>query len=499
MTVTATGDAADRGVLCLVLHAHMPYVEGFGTWPFGEEWLWEAIAAVYLPLLRVLPGHPVTLGLTPVLCDQLEAVRGDVRHRLTAFLREVRREVHDEDAAGLDRGGEPLLAAEVRRAGEDYAAADRELERLGGDLIGAFSELTGQGPIELWAGPATHPVLPLIATDAARRLQLASGLAAHEARFGELGGGMWLPECAYEPGLERELAAFGVRCFCVDQTDQLASGSLEHLTPVATDAGPVAVPVDWQTVSLVWDERSGYPAAGTYRDSHRRTVHDRMPWANHGGPYDREAASATAREHAEDFVRRTIERLETQRRDRGRPGLVCCALDAELLGHWWYEGPLWLEAVLAEAPRRGLELATLPAALDRVEPQPRELIASSWGRSRDLSTWDAPDVADLTFEARTAELDLVAAAGSRDEGNARPGRRVTLARAARELLALQSSDWAFMRSRALAGAYPLERVAGHRAALDAALASLEDSRAPVPDPALRNLAPALDHSPLTAP
>ena len=81
---------ADRGALALVLHSHMPYVEGFGTWPFGEEWLFEAVATVYLPLLELLDGAPVTLGLTPVLCDQLEAMRGAAGERFLTYLREVR-------------------------------------------------------------------------------------------------------------------------------------------------------------------------------------------------------------------------------------------------------------------------------------------------------------------------------------------------------------------------------------------------------------------------
>ncbi|HEV2075517.1 MAG TPA: hypothetical protein VGR10_04715, partial [Thermoleophilaceae bacterium] len=268
--------AGDRGVLCIVLHAHMPYVEGFGTWPFGEEWLWEAVATSYLPLLELLPGRPVTVGLTPVLCDQLELLVGETADRLRTFPREVGVEAHEEDARGLERSGQGPAAAELRRAAGDYTAADQALEALGGDLVGAFGRLASDGPAELWAGPATHPVLPLLATDAGRRLQLASGVGGHERRFGGFEGGVWLPECAFEPGLEGELSDFGIRAFCVDQTDALGLGSLENLEPVATAGGPVAVPVDWLTVARVWDRERGYPAADAYRDTHRRTTHDRM-------------------------------------------------------------------------------------------------------------------------------------------------------------------------------------------------------------------------------
>jgi 1,4-alpha-glucan branching enzyme len=470
---------ARPGALALVLHSHMPYVEGFGTWPFGEEWLWEAVACVYLPLLELLDGAPVTVGLTPVLCDQLEALRGDAGERYLRFLREVRAPVHEEDASGLDAGGERLLAAEVRRAAEDYTFAEREFERRGRDLVGSFRELDR---VELWSSAATHALLPLIATDPGMRLQLVTGIASHVARLGEWGGGFWLPECAYTPGLERDLADHGVRAFCVDQTDV---EGFDHLLPVATGAGPVAVPIDWETVELVWSERHGYPADGAYRDYHRRTLHDLRPWDNAGRPYDREGACELARAHAGDFVDRAAARLSGG-------GLLCCALDTELLGHWWYEGQSWLAAVLEQAPRRGLRLVTVSEGLELVEPVERPLTASSWGRGKDLSTWDAPPVAEFAFATRGAELRTVAAAAARSVP------RAALERAARELLALQSSDWAFMATRELAADYPRERLDAHLASHDAALAALPDSPA-APEPQLRHLAPHLDLAPLTTP
>jgi 1,4-alpha-glucan branching enzyme len=467
------------GALALVLHSHMPYVEGFGTWPFGEEWLWEAVACVYLPLLDLIDGAPVTVGLTPVLCDQLDAMRGEPGERYLRFLRDVRAPIHAEDAAGLERGGETRLAAEVRRAADDYTRAESAFEERGGDLVGAFRELE---QVELWTSAATHALLPLIATDAGLRLQLATGTASHLHRFDHWGGGFWLPECAYVPGLERELADHGVRAFCVDQT---GVEGFDHLCPVATEPGPVAVPIDWETVQLVWNEDDGYPAHPLYRNYWGRTVHDLKPWSNAGQPYDHEAALALAREHARDFVTRAAARLE-------RGGLLCCALDTELLGHWWYEGQAWLRAVLDEAEAQGVRLVTGSEGIELVEPRARDLSASTWGRGKDFTTWDAPPVAELAFAARSAELRTVAAVAGHGSPHA------ALERAARELLAMQASDWSFMVTRDLAADYPVERMRLHGAALDAALAALTDSAA-APDPQLRGLAPHLDLAPLTTP
>jgi 1,4-alpha-glucan branching enzyme len=486
--------SSDRGALSLVLHSHMPYVEGFGTWPFGEEWLWEAVACVYLPLLDLLEetAAPLTLGLTPVLCDQLATLPGPAGERLLGYLRDTRPWVHAEDAAGLERAGELGLAAEVRRAAGDYTRAADAVDACAGDLLERFAQVAAGSSLELWTSAATHAVLPLLATDAGLDLQAATGIAGHRRRFGGWQGGFWLPECAYAPGLEHALAPHGVRAFCVDQTFALGHGSFEQLEPVATRAGPVAVPIDWQTVELVWSDRSGYPADPRYRDYHRGTVHHMRPWANGGGVYSADVARAAARNHARDFVERAVARLDEYSARRGRPGVLCCAFDTELLGHWWYEGLEWLRCVVAEAEACGLELAALWDAVGRVEPVRRPLAPSTWGTDKDLTTWDSPRVGELAFLARSAELRTVAAATA--GASAGPA----FERAARELLAAQASDWPFQVTRELASEYPVERVRGHLAAHDAALRALADSAA-VPEPSLRNLAPDLALSSLVAP
>ena len=417
--------------LSIVLHTHMPYVEGFGTWPFGEEWLWEAIATSYLPLLDVLDRHPgkVTLSITPVLADQLEAP--GVVERCLAFLREVRPASH-----ALDLAERPSAALEYSAA--RYAWAADALERRG-DLIQAFA------PHVSWTSAATHAVLPLLGTDAGIRLQLETGIASHRARFGGWGGGLWLPECAHAPWLDGLLQEAGVHVACVDWTDVLGAGPRPAQR---TEAGVVLAPLDRAAMDLVWHHR-GYPAHGDYRDSHRLTPRAHAAHANDGSPYDPERGAARAREHARDFVSRLTEHSTI-------------ALDTELLGHHWHEGVTWLETVLEEADVVGLEVGETCAA-PHADP-------TSWGEGRDLRTWSAPAARGLAWTQRSAENAALAT---------RPP-----ARALRELLALQSSDWAFLITRGTAGDYPRERAAAHHEAFTSALAGELE-------PELRNLAPHL--------
>lgn len=511
--------SADRGELAIVLHSHMPYVEGFGTWPFGEEWLLEAIAASYLPLLRVLEaaaeraGQGVaTVGVTPVLADQLAVP--ELGARFLRFMRDVRRECHRQDAEGLDAAGRHADAQSLRRSARDYEWAADDFERRGGDLLAPLRRLHDAGAIELWASAATHAVLPMLATEQGVRLQVATGVGAHRERFGAWSGGFWLPECAYRPGIEEPLAAAGVRVFCVDQTGH--GDPMDQLEPVGA-GGAVAMPIDWPTIALVWDEH-GYPADPAYRDYHAQTVNGMRAWTNGGEPYDHDAAAARAREHARHFVDCVIARGDAYRATRGRAGLVVCALDTELLGHWWYEGPGWLEEVFAHAGERGLRLTTLPAALERRDPVARPLAQSSWGTGKDLRTWDSPPVADFVWAARRAELDLVAALGSAEKSTL-ADRAGTARRAARELLALQASDWSFMRTRELAGEYPALRVRNHASRFGEAITALRQGMAHFRamqagtrqdgtangqanaafDEHLRGLAPGLELAPLLEP
>jgi 1,4-alpha-glucan branching enzyme len=463
------------GDLAIVLHSHMPYVEGFGTYPFGEEWLFDAVIRSYLPVLEV--AREVTMTVTPVLADQLED-RGTAE-RLRRFLVEWRVGAAEADLGEVEEECRPAGEAELAR----YRRALELLEEAGGDPLSAFQRAAREGRVALAASAATHAVLPLLATRQGLGLQLDAGLRSHRRRFGAAAG-FWLPECAYEPGLEWRLAEHGVEWFCVEQSAHQAP--LEALAPVATEAGPTALPIDWEAVAWLWS-LGGYPSDPAHAQFHGKSMRGMRIWRVGGGAYDPAAAEAAARRQAGEFLAAAATRLRAFAAERGRRGLLVFAIDTELLGHWWSEGAIWLRAVLEGAEAAGVRPLTIPRALELHEPLRRPLRASSWGEGKDLRTWDSPPVADLAWGARRLELRLLRALRAGLGGAAAE-------RAARQLLAAQASDWAFLDRRGEAGDYAFQRATDHaRAALEAI-----DSPS-VTDPRMRSLAPDLRIAPLLEP
>ena len=463
LTATATAGTGE-GTLALVLHTHMPYVEGYGTWPFGEEWLWEAAATSWLPLLDVLDDR-VTLSVTPVLADQLAAP--GAAERLRAFLLDLRARTHALDLEAAAGGAAPGARGQRGRLRRAPRSASTR------------SAATSAG--RSWRAPRGRARPRTRCCRCARRRRRPAAAAD-----GDRG-----PPRARRGAVARRPLAARVRARAVAGPAARGGrrprhlrrphrrpgrGRPGHLRPRRTPAGPLLVPVDRSVVELVWSE-GGYPAHAAYRDYHALTERHHRAWANDGAPYDADRAAGQVAADAADFVARVAARL------RGG-GLCVCALDTELLGHWWFEGPAWLRAVLAEADRAGLAVQSLDDAVAAAAPAdlpPGAERVTTWGTPRTLWTWSGPQVADLAFGVRDAELRVVAAGAAAGD------------RALRELLALQASDWAFLATRGTAGPYPRERAAGHRAALDRALAG-DDG-----DGRVRALAPHLRQAALLAP
>ncbi len=467
---------SSAGDLAIVLHSHMPYVEGFGTYPFGEEWLFDAVVRSHLPVLEV--AERLTMTVTPVLADQLEdagarraaaasswSTSGSARRRPTSTRcrPSAARPVRPSSVATATPS-----SCSTRSAAIPCAPSARRRSRAG------------------WSSPPRRRPTPCCRCSppvSGLRLQLDAGIRSHRRRFG-WAGGFWLPECAYVPGLEGALGEQGVRWFCVDQSAH--RDPLDALTPVATAAGPTALPIDWEAVSWVWS-LDGYPSDPAYAQFAGKSLRGIRIWKVGGGAYEPEAAREATRRQADEFLAATAARLREFSSARGRRGLMVFAIDTELLGHWWSEGADWLGEVVARAESAGVRLLTASEALAEHDGERTPLEASTWGEGKDLRTWDSPPVADLAWGARRLELRVLRALSRGLRGPA-------AMRAARELLAAQASDWAFLDRRGEAGDYAFQRATDHA---EAALEAIDSGSAT--DPHMRSLAPDLSISPLLQP
>ncbi len=442
------------GRFALVLHSHLPWLRGHGTWPVGEEWLHQAIATSYLPVIDMLQrladaGHRdlVTIGVTPILAAQLDdrGVHDDAGAWIADWLWRTR-ELDDPVAAGRE-------AAEATRR-----LAQLDTHRAG--FSPALRRLADAGVIELLAGPAAHPFQPLL-DERVARFSLRTGLDDHRQRFGNTRG-IWAPECGYRPGLEQLYADQGVGHFLLDGPTVRHVGHQTHSAWTVGDTDVVAFARDLDVTYRVWSPRKGYPGHPEYREFHvvdqlgfrTRRVSSATVHGQDKAPYDPDLAARAVRRDAEDFVRVVRERLQSLQQFRSDP-LVVAAYDTELFGHWWHEGPDWLEQILTMLPQAGVEVTTLQGAYDsvagRIDPE-----AGSWGSGKDFRVWDGPQVSALVDDNDDLQRRWL-----KLTDDSRDPRQDELATQA--LLALQS-DWAFMISKDSAAEYARVRHAGHHAA-----------------------------------
>ena len=451
------------GRFALVLHSHLPWLRGHGQWPVGEEWLHQAIAHSYVPVLETLErlaeaGHRdlLTLGVTPVLAAQLDDP--DVVAGTGAWVADWMwrsQEVTDRQAAA-----------------REAEAAAHVAQRLAGHRAGfspALRRLADAGVIELLGGPAAHPFQPLL-DERVAAFSLRTGLDDHRQRFGHPSGGIWAPECGYRPGLERTYAQAGVSHFLMDGPTMLHVGRSTDQAWRVGDTDVVAFGRDLDVTYRVWSPRKGYPGHAEYRDFHvvdalgfrTRRVTSSTVHGMDKAPYDPHAAAAAVERDAHDFVdvvRRRLLELP------GPDPLVVAAYDTELFGHWWHEGPAWLERVLTLLPEAGVQVTTLDRArrpAGRIDPE-----AGSWGSGKDFRVWAGPQVADMVDDNHDLQRRWLKLA---DSPHPAQGDLATQA-----LLALQS-DWAFMVSKDSAAQYARERHAGHHAAFARIAAAIETGR-----------------------
>ncbi len=528
MLTTATHKPA--GFLTFTLHAHLPYVVNHGTWPHGMEWLHEAAAETYLPLLRVLArlekdgiGLHCNLNLSPVLMEQLA-------HPvfIAEFPKYVTRKIVSarEDEAFFTQSGEAHYAETARFWVRFFQQALEDFEALGGSIIQGFKHFHQAGLIEIITCGATHGYMPLLGTDESVRAQVRTATATHKKHIGEHPKGIWAPECGYRPagmwsfpvpnadgtptpapydriGVEQALSESSLDYFFVDthlveeseripSPYELLNGAVPHdpkvlemthheyrslYQPYYVD-GPydkryatTIFPRDPRTGLQVWSGDTGYPGDGNYVDFHKK----RWPgghryWRVTGPkvdmgdkePYYPHEAAEKVKSHASHFVHLVYEALKNGLHD-AIPPILCSPFDAELFGHWWFEGPLWLEAVartLHDYPI-GIELISCSNYLRKY---PRAgfiaMHEGSWGAEGTNQVWMNPETSWTYTHIYPAELYTRDVCSGNAWRETALGTRI-VKQMCRELLLLESSDWQFLITTGAARDYAELRFLTH--------------------------------------
>ncbi len=496
------------GRLVLFLHAHLPYVRHVDRANVLEEdWLFEAITDVYLPLCRNLDRWhrervPVrlTLSVSPTLVamlkDRLLIQRfADRLDKLLALAaREVTRTRGTPEA--------PLAAHYLARL---EATRDDFFDRYDHDLVEAFARAQRRGQLELATTAATHAFLPHHAPHPELvRAQLRVALREHRQAFHAAPRGFWLPECGYFPGLDDDLAEEGLEYFVLD-THGVANADpppiLEHYAPILCPSGVAAFPRDPASSAAVWSDATGYPGAAEYRERHRDAGHDLAEDALEGllledgrrrsvglkyhrvtgkdvalgdkAPYDLAAAAARVERDAEHFVAARAADARLVARTRGHAAVLVAPYDAELFGHWWYEGPEFLDAVVRRvANDPDLTLATPTDVLAGDRFQLASPAHSSWGHGGYGWTWLNESTDWILPQLHAAYERLARHVASRPAPLA--GR--ALRQAARELLLASASDWPFLVTNASVTEYANARVEEHLARFTRLVDAVESER-----------------------
>lgn len=518
------------GCLCIVLHGHLPYVLHHGSYPHGEAWLYEAAAETYLPILdmigeaALLQARPaVTIGLTPILLEQL--ANDYFKTGFVVYLNE-RIDRARQDRREFESRNELHFAYLAERWEQWYGRNLQTFERINRDIPSEFAARFREGHIQLLTSNATHCYMPMVLNDQMLNAQMSCGTLASKKHLGVMPRGMWLPECAYRPhwehwlpavlydnprnrpGIESFIAAAGVTHFFVDThliTGGHPLGTLDqgNFRPVSEHGmywdprrgwrqplSPVGVVSEPQTPAVfafarhprvseqVWSGSIGYPGAGEYLEFHRKSgerglryhkVTDNKAPLSDKHPYYPDDIQGKVFEHARHFCDVVREVLQAYKNETGRAGVVVAPFDAELFGHWWFEGPRFLRDVILTLNRESdIRLLTAEEALyhhpaDKVMRLPE----GSWGEKGNHSVWINDRnrwMWEIEYRAEGRFLKLL---HELPWQTSEPVRQM-MRRAGRQLLLLQSSDWPFVVHSHGAVDYGIQRFSGHATNFDRA-------------------------------
>jgi len=490
-----------KGYLCLFLHAHLPFVRHPEEEIFLEEnWLFEAITETYLPLLDVFERlvadgvyFRITMSLTPALASMLlDPLLQDryIRHidRLIELAgKEAQRTAHHPEYR-------PLAEMYHRRFME---AKDAFVNRYRRDLTAAFKKFQDLGNLEIVASCATHGFLPnLRINPQSVRAQVHMGADYYRRIFGRDPKGFWLPECGYYPGLDRVLGEAGIRYFFLDSHGILNADPAPRYSvyaPVYCPSGVAAFGRDWESSKQVWSSKEGYPGDIDYREYYRdigweldydyikpyvhpdgfRTNTGIKYWRITGDteskePYRPDAAREKAARHAGNFMFNRERQIEHQAGLMDRRPIVVAPYDAELFGHWWYEGPQFIDFLMRKIHFDQRTLRTVTPS-EYLAEYPVNMLAvpseSSWGYKGYAEYWleGSNDWIWRHMHAQGKRMaDLARDLWPRLRDRPRDDvRRRAINQAARELVLAESSDWPFIMKTGTMVPYAQRRVKEH--------------------------------------
>jgi 1,4-alpha-glucan branching enzyme len=484
-----------EGYLSLVLHAHLPYVRHPEYQSFLEEdWFFEAITETYVPLIRAFQrltddgvDFRLTISLSPPLVSMLQDPLLQERYlkHITRLIELTEREI--------DRcRAEPRLRALAEMYHTFFSDCRLTFaEEYGLDLVQAFRAFRDAGKIDITTCGATHGFLPLMSMlPAAVRAQIGVACEHHRIALGRAPEGIWLPECGYFEGVDAYLAEAGIRYTFVDAHGVLHATPRPrcgNFAPIMTPSGVAVFGRDLESSKQVWSSKEGYPGDPWYRDFYRdysyELPHDYvrpylgadgfrktlgLKYYRVTGPtdekelYDPDVARQRAIEHAGNFMFNRERQIEHLVGVLGRRPIILAPYDAELFGHWWFEGPIWLEELFRriDATRGPVTTAT-PADYIRTEGRIQTATPhhSSWGYLGYSEVWlnGANDYVYRHLHRAAERMTQLA----KDHPHAEGLRLRALNQAARELLLAQSSDWAFIMKTGAMADYAHKRTRDH--------------------------------------
>ncbi|MBN1409895.1 MAG: DUF1957 domain-containing protein [Spirochaetales bacterium] len=484
-----------KGYLMLVLHAHLPFVRHPEYDKFLEEnWLYEAISETYLPLLRVfrhlkednIPFR-LTLSVSPTLCTMLSDPLLQDR-----YLNHVKSLVQLAENEVERTAGEPEMNVLARMYLERFTENLTDFtEVYGKNLIKGFKYFQENNSLEIITTSATHCFMPLLqVSPAGVNAQIRTAAETHLDFFGKRSRGIWLPECGYFPGLESYLANNDIEFFMVDTHGILYADKKPKYGVFAPLCCPNDIAVfgrDPETSRSVWSSEHGYPADPVYREYYRDIgfdlpldyirpyIHDNdirintgiKYWAitgktNHKVPYNQEKARAKVSEHADNFIYMRLKQLEKITPIMDRPPVIVSPYDAELFGHWWFEGPQWLETLIRKlaVQQDSLKMITpTDYLIDFPENQVATPSFSSWGNNGYAEVWleNSNDWIYPHIYSSLEFMERLAKQFPQESGF----RRRALNQAVRELLLSQASDWAFIMKMGTMVPYAVKRTREH--------------------------------------